>query len=216
MGQTTIRQNKKDQSIRKILKAALLVFATHGYNGARVDSIARKAGVNKAMIYYRIGNKLALYQAVIHDIYSDRAKQLRRQIRSEHTPEQKLKTYISSVADIMDSHPHFTKIMIREMVSGWTNFGRAIFEEISVTFKIVQAILDQGVQTGVFAKTDPLTVHTMVIGTLILHHLTGPVKMEVLSALTGPETALDTQKFDRLVPEVQYLVLRALRPDVEK
>jgi AcrR family transcriptional regulator len=57
MADTTTRKNKKDQSVRKILNAALLVFATQGYNGARVDAIARKAGVNKAMIYYRIGNK---------------------------------------------------------------------------------------------------------------------------------------------------------------
>ena len=33
MAVTTTRENKKDQSVRKILNAALLVFATQGYNG---------------------------------------------------------------------------------------------------------------------------------------------------------------------------------------
>ncbi len=215
MADATTRENKKDQSVRKILNAALLVFATQGYNGARVDAIARKAGVNKAMIYYRIGNKQALYQAVIHDIYQDRAAQLRREIQSRSTPEEKLKTYIASVAAIMDAHPHFTRIMIREMVSGWANFSPAIFKEISVTVKIVQAILDEGVEKGGFVKTDPHAVHTMVIGTLILNHLTQPVKNQIMAALASPESPSDNKGFDQLVPQVQRLVIAALRPGVD-
>ncbi|WP_320044636.1 TetR/AcrR family transcriptional regulator [uncultured Desulfobacter sp.] len=213
MAEAGIREHKKDQSVRKILKAALLVFSTQGFNGARIDTIARKAGVNKAMIYYRIGNKQALYQAVIQDIYQDRAVQLRREIQSSTTPEEKLDTYIASVATIMDAHPHFTRIMIREMVSGWTNFGPAIFEEVSVTVKIVQAILDEGVEKGVFTKTDPLAVHTMVLGALILNHLTQPVKPQIMAALNTSEAPSDISGFNKLVPQVQRLVVAALRPE---
>ena len=215
MAEAGIRAHKKGQSVRKILNAALLVFSTQGFNGARVDAIARKAGVNKAMIYYRIGNKLSLYQAVIHDIYQDRAAQLRREIQSSTTPEEKLKTYIASVAAIMDAHPHFTRIMIREMVSGWGNFGPAIFEEVSVTVKIVQAILDEGVEKGVFVKTDPLAVHSMVIGSLILNHLTQPVRTQIMAALDTSEPPSDISGFNRLVPQVQRLVIAALRPEAD-
>ena len=215
MTDTSIREHKKDQSIRKILNAALRVFSAQGYNGARVDAIARKAGVNKAMIYYRIGNKLALYQAVIHDIYQDRAAQLRREIQSKSAPEEKLNTYIASVAAIMDAHPHFTRIMIREMVSGWTNFGPAIFEEVCVTVKIVREILDEGLEKGIFLKTDPLAVHTMVTGSLILNHLTQPVKSQILAALGTSESPSDSKGFDRIVPQVQRLVIAALRPDAD-
>nr|WP_321403454.1 TetR family transcriptional regulator [uncultured Desulfobacter sp.] len=212
MAEGGIREHKKDQSERKILNAALLVFSTQGFNGARIDAIARKAGVNKAMIYYRIGNKQALYQAVIQDIYQDRAAQLRREIQSRTTPEEKLNTYIASVAAIMDAHPHFTRIMIREMVSGWGNFGPAIFEEVSVTIKIVQAILDEGVEKGIFEKTDPLAVHTMILGSLILNHLTQPVKPQIMAALDTSEAPSDTSGFNQLVPQVQRLVIAALRP----
>jgi AcrR family transcriptional regulator len=215
MAGTGIREHKKDQSVRKILNAALLVFGTQGFNGARVDAIARKAGVNKAMIYYRIGNKLALYQAVIQDIYQDRAAQLRREIQSSTAPEEKLNTYIASVAAIMDAHPHFTRIMIREMVSGWTNFGPAIFEEVSVTVKIVQEILDEGHEKGVFAKTDPLAVHTMVLGSLILNHLTQPVKPQIMTALDISAPPSDISGFNQLVPQVQRLVIAALHPGAD-
>jgi AcrR family transcriptional regulator len=65
MGDQKIRE-KRDESIRQILDAAMEVFAEAGYEGARVDEIARRAGINKAMVYYRIGDKKTLYQEVIH------------------------------------------------------------------------------------------------------------------------------------------------------
>ncbi|HVR42592.1 MAG TPA: helix-turn-helix domain-containing protein, partial [Thermoanaerobaculia bacterium] len=40
-----------------ILDVAAAVFAEQGFAGARIDEIARRAGVNKAMLYYRVGNK---------------------------------------------------------------------------------------------------------------------------------------------------------------
>ena len=42
--------------------AARQEFADHGYHGARVDRIARRAGVNKQLIYYYYGSKRGLYE----------------------------------------------------------------------------------------------------------------------------------------------------------
>ena len=50
---------------RTILDAAAKVFAEKGYDGARVDEIAAEAGMNKAMLYYRIGDKEELYRRVV-------------------------------------------------------------------------------------------------------------------------------------------------------
>ena len=42
-------------------------FAARGFDGAGVDRIARRARVNKAMIYYHFGSKLSLYRAVLRE-----------------------------------------------------------------------------------------------------------------------------------------------------
>ncbi|MGE5147065.1 MAG: TetR/AcrR family transcriptional regulator, partial [Candidatus Eiseniibacteriota bacterium] len=52
-----------------VLNAALREFAARGLGGARVDSIARSAGVNKQALYYHYGNKEALYQAALTHAY---------------------------------------------------------------------------------------------------------------------------------------------------
>ena len=49
----------------RILAAAAVEFAARGYAGARVDRIARRARVNKAMLYYHFRSKQGLYRALL-------------------------------------------------------------------------------------------------------------------------------------------------------
>jgi len=53
----------------RILEAAKQEFSAHGLAGARVDRIAAKAGANKRMLYYHVGNKDDLYLAVLEGAY---------------------------------------------------------------------------------------------------------------------------------------------------
>jgi AcrR family transcriptional regulator len=49
----------------KIVRAAVLVFAEHGYDGASIRAIVARADVNQAAINYHFGNKEGLYRAVL-------------------------------------------------------------------------------------------------------------------------------------------------------
>jgi TetR/AcrR family transcriptional regulator len=53
-----------------ILKAALEEFSHEGVAGARTDEIARRAGVNKALIYYYFKDKEGLYAAALEQVFS--------------------------------------------------------------------------------------------------------------------------------------------------
>lgn len=54
-----------DASRDKILEAAEYEFAEKGFDGARVAEIARRARVNKALLYYYFGSKETLLEALI-------------------------------------------------------------------------------------------------------------------------------------------------------
>jgi AcrR family transcriptional regulator len=54
-----------------ILAAAIEEFTMRGLDGARVDDIAERSGVNKRMIYYYFGDKNGMYLSVLESIYSD-------------------------------------------------------------------------------------------------------------------------------------------------
>lgn len=54
-----------EQSKKKILAVAEKVFAQKGFDGARVDEIAKKAGVNKALLYYYFKSKKQILEEII-------------------------------------------------------------------------------------------------------------------------------------------------------
>jgi TetR/AcrR family transcriptional regulator len=53
------------QSQERILEAALKEFADKGFAGARVDTIARQARINKRMLYHYFGDKEGLFREVL-------------------------------------------------------------------------------------------------------------------------------------------------------
>jgi len=57
-----------ERTKRRILAAARREFAAKGFAGARVDSIARRARVNKRMLYHYFGNKQRLFREIVRQI----------------------------------------------------------------------------------------------------------------------------------------------------
>ena len=60
----------------KILAAALAEFSARGFAGARVDAIARRARVNKRMLYYCFGAKQDLYREILRRKIAERSEWL--------------------------------------------------------------------------------------------------------------------------------------------
>jgi len=61
------------QSQERILEAALKEFAAKGFAGARVDAIARRARINKRMLYHYFGDKEGLFREVLRRKMEERA-----------------------------------------------------------------------------------------------------------------------------------------------
>lgn len=59
------RERNAERSRERILDAALEEFAAHGYAGARVGTIATRAGLNKQLISHHFGGKRGLYRSVM-------------------------------------------------------------------------------------------------------------------------------------------------------
>src|SRR6267378_3795189 len=66
---------------QRLFKAAFREFAAKGFAGARVDVIARRAGINKRMLYHYFGDKEGLFRQVL------RRKMAQRQAWGEATPD---------------------------------------------------------------------------------------------------------------------------------
>jgi AcrR family transcriptional regulator len=112
----------------KILAAALDEFAEHGLAGARVDRIAGRASVNKAMIYYHFESKGALYDCIVKTHMEAGVNLLTDAIGQDMTLEQILTVIATYHHEAFQRAEKFSRIMLREFAAGSETITRALSE----------------------------------------------------------------------------------------
>jgi len=65
MARRRTQADKSDASARKVLKAALSLFARQGYRATSMRQIARRSGLSVGNLYHHFGNKEAIFQRLI-------------------------------------------------------------------------------------------------------------------------------------------------------
>ncbi len=202
---------KKQASVERILSAALEIFAESGFEGARIDEIAARAAVNKAMIYYRIGDKRALYARVLHDVFSDTATRLTQRVARAQTPVKKLKAYIRSMTATFEQHPLLPPIMMREFASGGRNFPETVTDDMLRILDTVSDIVKQGHKKKVFVHIHPLVLHLMVVGTMTYLRSTQPLRQRMVGIAEKQALLPESEDGSAPLADVEKLVLRAIK-----
>ncbi len=107
----TARHRNPAQSRERILAAALDEFSERGFAGARVESIARRAGLNKQLISHYFGGKQALYDAVM----SARRRRAGGELTDQPPP---LPEALSSFFERARCDPSWMRVLLWEALDG--------------------------------------------------------------------------------------------------
>ncbi|MBI4915179.1 MAG: TetR/AcrR family transcriptional regulator [Acidobacteria bacterium] len=148
---------------RRILDAAALVFAERGFDGAGVDEIAARAGVNKAMLYYHVGDKATLYGAVTTEFICRIRAEIERRLAGLDDPLARLRTVQRTFLDVMYAHPHYPQLMQRELADGGTHLPSEALASMAEVMRITRSILADGHRAGVFRAVHPLLAHLLIV-----------------------------------------------------
>src|SRR5262245_23328318 len=143
----------------RILAAAALEFADRGFAGARVDRSARRGRVNKAMLYYHFKSKEHLYRTLLRRMFTLAAERLRGIAALDVPPPDKVDRVIATLAELIEEHPFFPAIMLREVAEGGAHLDRATLTALAGVPRAVGAIVAEGVVTGAFRPVNPLAAY---------------------------------------------------------
>ena len=204
-------KEKRDISVRRILEAAMAVFAEEGYSGARIDEIARRADVNKAMIYYRIGDKQQLYTEVIHNLFGEIGSAIQSNIPENTEPEEKLKAYIRGLTKTIAEHPFLPGIMMRELASGGGNISGVVAKDFAEILAVPGNILSEGIRKGMFIKINPMIIHMMIVGFMMFFRTTEPVRKRYSSMLPDTVKNINDKSISDGMKEIERLILKAIK-----
>jgi TetR/AcrR family transcriptional regulator len=175
-----------------ILKSALEEFAHEGIAGARTDEIARRAGVNKALLYYYFKDKDGLYAAALEQVFSGLYDRVTPVLdNSEMPPKQKLLAYVAAHFDYIAGSPFYPRLVQREFMRSVDKalspvasrilecYGKPIYTKLA-------SLIRQGVQNGEFREVDPLQTLTSILGTIVFYFISLPAQQVVASAPGDP------------------------------
>jgi AcrR family transcriptional regulator len=204
--------NNPGKTAEKILTAARKTFAEYGYSGTHVDEIARRAGVNKATLYYQIGDKDTLYTNVLHQVLGNIAQSVSQAVAQWKTPEKKLRAYILFIADAVGKNPELPPIMMREVASGGTHLPRLFAEDIASVLAVLLGILEEGKEKGVFDDVVPFLVHAMIMGSILIFKMGAPIKDRQMW-LSEELKSRDKKLSGTLGEEVAKMVLKTVKKE---
>ncbi len=142
-----------------ILAAAYKEFASCGFAGGRIDRIAERAQVNKAMIYHHYGSKEGLFLAVLERAY-ERARSPEQKLHlDEIEPREAMKRLVEFTFDSFVKDRSFIKLLNDENLYGAVHLkqSKRIAEMHSPLLATMRKILARGAAEGVFrADFDPM------------------------------------------------------------
>jgi TetR/AcrR family transcriptional regulator len=164
-----------------ILKSALEEFAHEGVTGARTDEIARRAGVNKALLYYYFKDKEGLYAAALEQVFSGLHERVMVVLESDSLPpREKLLKYMEAHFDYIASAPFYPRLAQREFMRSGRSLSpaasRILDHHIKPIYTRIQALLQHGMDTGDFRPADPMQTMTSILGTLAFYFISLPAQ----------------------------------------
>ena len=204
----TIPKKGKPLIYDKILKSATTEFAAKGFAGARMDEIARQAKINKAMIYYHIGDKKSLYDAVLNSSFGNLAAVMRENIIWDKPPVENLRIYIQTISKTIQNNSQIPPIMLREAAAGGKNLPSEVIQSLTSIMETLALILKQGVERNEFHPASSMIIHFMIVSPLIFLKQMEALIHQQINRL-GPENIISKWP-DDIYEEIESLIFRAI------
>ena len=165
-----------------ILDGALAEFSEKGFDGARIDEIALRAGVNKNLLYHHYGSKDGLFTALLERTYDTiRRRQKDLQLRGMD-PVEGMRKLVIFTGRIWVQFPEFLRLLQSENL----NSGRHVRTSTEIPkmynplLNTISELLERGAQAGVFRKdVDRIDLY-ISISALTAHYITNHHTFEAL------------------------------------
>lgn len=100
-----------------ILDAAMKVFTRRGFAGARMEEIAKEAGINRALLHYYFRDKETMFNLIFETRFKEFFSGIARILSSDLPLFEKIRQMISHEIDTLTKHPDIPRFVIMEVAN---------------------------------------------------------------------------------------------------
>lgn len=200
----------------RIVASAIEVFAERGKFGARMEEIAARARINKAMLYYYYSSKENLYREVLRTIFTHNFKEIfrafQRGAKSPGRPEDFLRAVSKAYFRVFSQKPAYTRILI-EAVANEPGEVRKIVRFLKEESHIIQpemviALFRNRISRGEFRDVDLRQVLVSIIGMNLIYFLARPIAEVLLELDVEDEKAFLKKRQESVVDLLLHGIMR--------
>ncbi|MDQ6750475.1 MAG: TetR family transcriptional regulator [Actinomycetota bacterium] len=167
-------------SRQRILDAALVEFAARGYEGARLQDIARTAGLSRPTLLYHFESKEGLYAAVIEAATADWATETHRAISVNLQGFEQIASLVRAAFHFFETHRDFVRVLRREAIEGGERLGAASADVLAPFIAQGVAFLERETAAGRLRTHDPLELMAFCYASVFTHFSEAAFRARVL------------------------------------
>ncbi len=187
----------RHETVDLIFNAAIEVFAESGFDQAKMDDIARAAGVAKGTIYYHFKSKEELFVGLMNEGVQKLIDRARRYLNSHKSPTDQLLALVENQIHFYVQNGKLAKLLLNEAFGTKTRqvqFRRKIGEYL----QLIEEVMIEGNRLGEFQiKHVPETASAIF----------GAASVVVLQKLYSMEE-VDPARIERDIPPMVETVRR--------
>lgn len=150
-----------------LTSAAVLEFSRNGFAGARVDEIARVAGVNKQLVYHYFESKQGLYLVALESVYAEIREKEKSLSLGALAPLEAMAQLVAFSFDYLAEHPEFLALLTDENRSQGAHIleSERLQKMHSPFIGMLEETLARGVAEGVFRSDyDAINLYISIAG----------------------------------------------------
>ena len=162
----TSRDIQRENTRARIIKCALLIFSTKGFEGGSTREIAAAAGIRQALISHYFENKYALWQEAILSLFADLdGRFIEHRVFDKSRPvEDRIKSLIRAYTGYTFDHPEHARLMQHAAMQGGEQLEWIDTHLMQRRFDAVLRLMKEAIGAGVFPNAHPVMLYFSFVG----------------------------------------------------
>ena len=199
--------SKDESTEEKILVAAEESFISEGFEGARMQSIANKAGINKAMLHYYFRSKDLLFEKIFDLKVKYFFPEISEIFKQEKPFEEQIEDFIERYIKFINQYPFIPFFIIRTINSP----GKMAFiEKLPFKKQLAEMVFESYAKDKALGRVrdlDPMQFFLSVLGMCIFPFIGRPI----LEFAFGMEKEKFSDMMIQRIPELKLYVRTILK-----
>ena len=192
----------------QILEAAREVFIEKGMDGARMQEIADRAGINKALLHYYFRSKEKLFFTIFKKLIHTLFKQVNQNLRDEDDLFIFIDRFVHSYIALLSKNQYLPNFILNEINRNHENFVQ-IIETSELDKSKLERLVNKSIAEG---KITPISLENLMVDILALCIFPVAGKPIIFNYLFQGDKKSYGQFMDQRAEHIIHLMKRALTP----